>query len=297
MADDALAASLAAVHHRRQLRLLQLVGLALRLPARGLHALEPGARRSHLANAHTIAAQGSARPRPGREPRRARVLQVLRLLRLVDRQPALGRRAGRAARAPVDRAPGRDLLLHLHGDQLRRRRVPRRLRADDAREVRRLPVVLPAPRRGPDRPSVRADPAARHAAESASRRHEPRLLPDRHGALQEGGDRELPRLVDRRRGLRSAGPALVSRDPDRGLCVRSADLRRLLRVHGHRDRDRAPARVQLPAELRLAVCGRLGAGLLAPMAHDPLPLAARLRLHPARRQPRRARSSRTGTSC
>ena len=41
----------------------------------------------------------------------------------------------------------------------------------------------------------------------------------------------------------------------------------------------------LPAELRLALRGHLAAGLLAALAHDPLPLAARLRLHPARRQP------------
>ena len=60
-----------------------------------------------------------------------------------------------------DRPPGRHLVLHVHGDQLRRRRLPRRLRADDAREVRGLPLVLPAPRRRPDRPARRADPAAR----------------------------------------------------------------------------------------------------------------------------------------
>ena len=56
-------------------------------------------------------------------------------------------------------------------------------------------------------------------------------------------------------------------------------------LHGHRDRDRAPARLLVPAELRLALRGHLAAGLLAPLAHDAVPLAARLRLHPARRQP------------
>ena len=35
---------MARVHHRRELRVLRLVGLALRLPARRLHALEPPAR-------------------------------------------------------------------------------------------------------------------------------------------------------------------------------------------------------------------------------------------------------------
>ena len=151
-----------------------------------------------------------------------------------------------------DHPAGRHLVLHVHGDQLRRRHLPRRLRADDAREVRRLPLVLPAPRGRADRPAGRADPAARRAARPATRRHEPRLLPDRDGPVQEGGDRELPRLAHRRPGLRRAGAALVARDPDRDLRLRGPDLRRLLRLHRHRDRPRAPARVQVPAELRLA---------------------------------------------
>ena len=152
-------------------------------------------------------AQGAARPRARRQPRRARLLQVLRLLRLLDAQPAVDRRARPAARAEVDRAAGRDLLLHVHGDQLRRRRLPRRLRAHDAREVRRLPLVLPAPRRRADRAPGRADPAARHAARPAPRRHEPRLLPDRDGPVQEGGDRELPR---RRRSSTRCSPRPAS---------------------------------------------------------------------------------------
>ena len=277
---------MAAVHHRRELRLLQLVGLAVHLPARRLHPLEPAAGGADLARPRPVPAQGAPRPRARRQPRRARLLQVLRLLRLLDRQPAVGRRAGRAPGAEVDRAPGRDLLLHVHGDQLRRRRVPRRLRAHDPRAVRRVPLVLPPSRRRPDRPPLRADPADRQAARPPPGRHEPGLLPDRDGPLQEGGDRELPRVLDRRPGVRRARPALVARDPDRRLRLRGADLRGLLGLHGHRDRDRAPARLHVPAELRLAVRGRVRPGLLATLAHDALALAARLRLHPARRQPR-----------
>ena len=134
----------------------------------------------------------------------ARVLQVLRLLRQLEPEPALARRARHAARRPLGRAAGRDLLLHVHGDQLHRRRLPRRLRAGLAREVRRLPLLLPAPRRRADRPAGRADPAVRLAARPAARRHEPRLLPDRDGPVQEGRDRELPRGEHRRRGLRRA---------------------------------------------------------------------------------------------
>ena len=117
------------------------------------------------------------------------------------------------------------------------------------------------------------------------RRHEPRLLPDRHRPVQEGRDRELPGDAHRRPGLRRPGPALVARDVDRRLRLRRADLRRLLRLHGHGHRHRAPARLQVPAELRQPVHRRLDPGLLAPLAHDALALAARLRLHPPRREP------------
>ena len=99
-----------------------------------------------------------------REHRGARLLQVRRLLRHVDEQRLRVGRRRRAARGALGRPPGRDLLLHVHGDQLRRRRLPRRLRADRPREVRGVPLVLPAPRRRADRAAGRAHPAARLAA-------------------------------------------------------------------------------------------------------------------------------------
>ena len=67
--------------------------------------------------------------------------------------------------------------------------------------------------------------------------------------LPEGGDREPPRDPHRRRRLRGAEPAFVARGAGRRLRLRRADLRRLLRVHEHRDRRRAPARLPVPAEL------------------------------------------------
>ena len=112
------------------------------------------------------AAQGVAVARARRRSRAARLLQVLRLLRQLERQPLLRRRAERSDRRPLDRAAGRDLLLHVHGDQLRGRHLSRRLRPDDVREVRRLPVLLPASRGRADRPARRADPAVRDAARS-----------------------------------------------------------------------------------------------------------------------------------
>ncbi len=162
-------------------------------------------------------------------------------------------------------------------------------------QVRRLPLLLSPSGRRADRPARRADPPIRRAPRPALRRHLARVLPDRHGALHESGDRQLPGLEHRRRGLRSAEPALLARGARRDLRVRRPDLRRLLRVHEHRTRSRAPARVSLSAELRRAVCRDLDPGLLAPLAHDLVALAARLPVHPARRKPRRTRSSPTAT--
>ena len=59
----------------------------------------------------------------------------------------------------------------------------------------------------------------------------------------------------------------------------------------HGGRRRAHDRPPLPAELRLAVQGGQPLGLLAPLAHDPLRLAARLPVHPARRLARQPRCS------
>ncbi len=175
VAPDATRPPVAAVHHRVELRLLRVVGLALRLPARRLHRVEPAARRAHRTHVGSRPAEGTAHARPRREPRGARLLQVLRLLRQLDRQPPRRRRPGRAARAALDRAAGRHQLLHVHGDQLRGGHLPRRDRADDAREVRGLPLVLPAPRRRPDRPARRADSrsSTRRATRAVSTRAAP----------------------------------------------------------------------------------------------------------------------------
>ncbi len=87
-------------------------------------ALAIHARRDPRARKWLLAGALTGKPRP------PRLLQVLRLLRHVDEQPVRVRRDRRSARGALDHPPGRDLLLHVHGDQLRRRRLPRRLRAD-----------------------------------------------------------------------------------------------------------------------------------------------------------------------
>ena len=148
-------------------------------------------------------------------------------------------------------------------------------------------VVLPAPRRRPDRAARRADPAARRRRATRGGVDTSRgLLPDRDRAVQEGRDRELPRGQDRRPGVRRARPALVARDPDRRSTRYAVQIYAdFSRLHRHRDRLRAAARLPFPAELRLAVRRDVDPGLLAPLAHDAVALAARLPLHPARRQP------------
>ena len=171
VAAHATRRALAPVHHRRELRLLQRLGLALRLPARGVDRLEPALRARDPPTEGPAGAKDAAHGRGRRQRRVARLLQVLRLLRDVDEQPLRVRRRRRPARGALDRPPGRHLLLHVHGDQLRRRRLPRRLPADVVLEVRGVPVVLPASRRRADRPPERAHPAARDAARSALRRH------------------------------------------------------------------------------------------------------------------------------
>ena len=65
-----------------------------------------------------------------------------------------------------------------------------------------------------------------------------------------------------------------------GIYAYAVSLRRLLRLHEHRDRSRAAAGVPVPAELCLAVHSGVAAGLLAPLAHDAVPLASRLPLIP-----------------
>ena len=161
------------------------------------------------------------------------------------------------------------------------RRVPARVL--DRRHA--VPVVLPAPRGRTDRAARGADPPAGRAPRRAPRRCGGRRLADPGRSLQEGRDRELPGDRDRRSGLRRARPTRMAGDPRRHRRLRGADLLRLQRLHRHRDRHREAARVPVPAELRPSLQRPLDPGVLASLAHDAVPLAARLPLHPARWEP------------
>ncbi len=162
-----------------------------------------------------------------RDRRRARVrtprlLQVLRLL-LTEHDQRGPRPGPSSLAAPPPGAPARRrLVLHVHGDRVRRRRLPRSLRRGVVDRRVPLPLVLPPPRRGSHRPAERADPAARHQARPTSRGRVGRRLPDPRRAVQEGRHLELHRHHDRRSRVRGPGPPQRPRGAVRRVRVRRA---------------------------------------------------------------------------
>ena len=222
----------------------------------------------------------------------ARVVQVLRLLRAEPGERLRVAGDAAAAAAAPGAAPDRHLLLHVHGDQLRRRRLPV---PDPGVAVARrvgVPRVLPAPHRRADRPRRGADPADPPSARCRTDRRLEGVVPDRRRPVQEDRDLEPARHPDRGPGVRRAERPRRARGADRDLRVRDRDLRRLQRLQRHRDRRRAAARVRVPGQLRPAVHGRVAPRLLAAVAHDVVALVARLPVHPARREPAAASSER-----
>ena len=167
----------------------------------------------------------------------------------------------------------------------------RELEPVDFAALRRLPLVLPASRRRPDRPRQRAAAAARAPAQpaAASTRHA-RLLPDPQRALLQGRDRE-PAVDASRRPVFAA--------PDR-----HSSLEVLVAVYGYAVQIFADFMgytniaigvalllgFEFPQNFNSPYQRRLAPGLLAPLAHDPVALAARLPLHLARRQPQGPRA-------
>ena len=192
--------------------------------------------RIHRATA-AVAAEGAALARPRRQPRRARLLQVLRLLRRLERQHR-SRSSASTARRRCARSSSRSASRSTRS--WRSATSSTRIAATSCRRRSRSSrSTSPSSRTSsPGRSSGPAEliPQLDDAPRPPPGRHEPRLLPDRDRPVQEGRDRELPRLAHRRPGVRRAGAALVARDPDRDLRVRGPDLRRLLRLHRHRDR-------------------------------------------------------------
>ena len=125
-----------------------------------------------------------------------------------------------------------------------------------------------------------ASPRNPHTVDAGTRLH-----PHPRRPRQEAVDRRLPLHAHRQRRLPVAAVVLGLGDRlgDRGLL--GADLLRLQRVQRHRHRHLAAARVRAAGELQRPVHVPDDPGLLAPLAHHPLELAARLPVHPAGREP------------
>ena len=157
---------------------------------------------------------------------------------------------GAAAAAADDRAAGRRQLLHVPGDLVRGRRQAAAGRAGEPARRRRLPQLLPAPRRRADR--ARAGVPAAAARRRATRS---RVAVGSGIALIALGlvkkvviaDYLARTVVDPVFAVPQAyaGAGRLARR----LRLHGADLLRLLRLHRHRDRARAADGLRVPAEL------------------------------------------------
>ena len=178
------------VHPRRQLRLLRVVGPAARLAPRAREHDRVGVGAVGRADRRRPRAPAPDAGRRGGAAAPARVVQVLRVLRAQRRERVRVPRAPSAAAAAAGAAADRHLVLHVHGDQLRRRRLA--LRDPGVAVARRVgvPRVLPAPDRRSDRPRRGADPADPPSARRGPDRRVASVVPDRRRAVQEDGDLE-----------------------------------------------------------------------------------------------------------
>ena len=215
-------------------------------------------------------------PESLRQPRHARVLQVLRVV--LAQLSGAGypfRMAGGRVHASRS-APGWNLILHFPDDELRDRRLPTG-GPGDSQPTRFCSGggILSSPRRRPDPAGfVTASPGSAVAPghrSSVLSRH----LVGVPRALQEGLHRGQPR-ADRQPHVRSSFRALRRAGPGRGLCVRLPDLWRLLRIFGHGTRDLQADGLRAHVEFPHAVLRTQSARILAPTAHQLIDLAARL---------------------
>ena len=302
-----------AVRPVRLLRLLRILGLALRPAA--VHLV-----RRQLRHRPAARPPGRGGERPGAGPGRPLAFLAAgapaaahRGPRLQPRPPGafkyygffiesfnatLGddRPAGTPA-LPGDHPAGRDLLLHLPGHQLRRRRLPRAERR--RRRCSTSPSTWPSSRTSsPARSSARRVPAAAAAAAAAD--------PARR---QPGGLRSSAAGSSRRWSSPATSPRPSStRSSPRPAQHSSLEI--LVAIYGYAVQIYADfsgyTDIAIGVALLLGIAfpqnfdrpyrRRLPAGLLAPLAHDAVPLAARLPLHPPGRQPPRHARPPTATS-
>ena len=274
----------------RQLPVLRRLEPAVRTPAVGLHGgrlvggQEAGGCREAERAPRVDAAVG------GGQPRHARVFQVRRFpdgeLRRAD---GIGGR-GLSAAGAGHRAAGGHLVLHLRHAELHAGHLPASREAGgQLPRLRAVRDLFPAPGVGSDHAPDRAGAAVRARAARERRPIAFRPGADDAGAVPEGGaGRRLPGAGGRS-GVRCA-PGHGGR---RTRCVGRharffrADLLRLRRLLHNRDRRGDVPGLRDARQLPLPVRGRGLFRFLATLAHHAVGVAARLRLHPARRQPAR----------
>ena len=209
---------------------------------------------------------------------------------------ALCRRRRRLSSSPLLDvvAAGRHLVLHVPVDELRDRRLPRRHRADAhfldvrASSSRSSRTWSPARSCAPTS-SCRSSSEPR---DPRQRRRRPRFCLIVWGLFKKVviADNLADDIVDPVFG-RAAAHSTASRCCSAIYAFAVQIYCDFSRLHRHRDR-RSPLLPRLRASRRTSTARTsrdLAAGLLAPLAHHALALAARLPLHPARRQPRRRR--------
>ena len=280
------------VHAGRQLRLLRQLRLALRGPAGRVDRGQPGPGR-----ASSTASEDDARRRAVARRRRSSPTSACWRGSSTRASSPRARRASSGRSASTFDPPARAIIppvgisfftfqaLSYVIDIYRRKLDP-----VAAARLRRLPLVLPAPGGRADRAGRRSScPSSATPRDARRVDSRPGLLADRRRPVQEGGGR--PATWPTPSSTRSSPPRRSTQAVETllgDLRLRHPDLLRLLRLHRHGHRPGPAARLPVPAELRRALHRRVAPGLLAPLAHDAVALAARLPLHPARRQPARA---------
>ena len=145
-------------------------------------------------------------------------------------------------------------------------------------------VLLPPPGRGTHRAGLRVRAPAAPRRTRHGRRDAPAA--DLPRAVQEGRHRRRPGHRDRRSGVRWRPSAHTDSELLVGAWAYAVQI--YADFSGYTDIAlgiAAAARHRVPGELRLALLRRVDPGVLAALAHDPVALAARLPVHPARRQP------------
>ena len=211
------------------------------------------------------------------------MLGVLQVLQFLRRQPPGAVRRDRLAarlRHGPRAAADRHLVLHVRHDELRHRRLPPRDRADaQLRRLRRVRRVLSAPGRGPD--------PARDGAAAADRRRRAAITA---AQIRDGlwliawGFFQKIFVADNLAPIADARVRRRTRTPT-GVNVLLGTYAFAFQIYGdfagYSNIARGTSKlmgIELIENFRFPYLVHDAAGLLAPLAHQPLDLAARLPL-------------------